>query len=342
MTGSIHKRKQEHLDFALSEKALGKNTTTGLEKYYFQHHALPEINFEDIDLTTTFFDKTLKVPYLISSMTGGAKHAESINRTLATAAEENGWIFALGSTRAMIESEQFRSSFQVRHYAPTIPIVANIGAVQLNYGITVEQCKQILEWTEADAFVLHLNSIQEVIQTEGDTNFSDLLRKIEALSRDLPVPVGVKEVGFGIDASVAKQLTNIGIDFIDVAGAGGTSWSQVEKLRSHDRVKKQAAEAFANWGNPTSECVKEVKEALPHQHVIASGGINDGHDAAKSIALGASHVGFARSILKEVMNSQEAVQEWMEVRELELKMVMFGIGADRISSLQKTNRLLER
>ncbi|MFC4402118.1 type 2 isopentenyl-diphosphate Delta-isomerase [Gracilibacillus xinjiangensis] len=339
MTDFIHKRKTEHIELSLKEEALGKGVTTGFDHYRFVHNALPEINFNHIDLFANFFGYSLKTPFLISSMTGGAELAETINRHLAIAAEERGWIFALGSTRVMTESEKYRSSFQIKRFAPSIPVVANIGAVQLNYGMTGEQCLRILEWTEADAFVLHLNSIQEIIQPEGDKDFSNLLPKIEKLVRQLPVPVGVKEVGFGIDSSVAKKLTDAGIRFIDVAGAGGTSWSQIEKLRSNEKIKKQAAEAFASWGNPTAECLIDVGEALPNQLMLASGGIRTGLDAAKAIALGASHVGFARGVLKDAITSEEAVLEWMEVRELELQMAMFGTGARSIQTLKESSRL---
>ncbi|KAB8137929.1 type 2 isopentenyl-diphosphate Delta-isomerase [Gracilibacillus oryzae] len=339
MTDSIHKRKSEHIELSLKEEALGKGITNGFDKYRFIHNALPELDFEEIDLATSFFDHSLKTPFLISSMTGGAELAETINRHLATAAEERGWIFALGSTRVMVESEKYRSSFQIKRYAPSIPVIANIGAVQLNYGMTIDHCLQILEWTEADAFVLHLNTIQEIIQPGGDTNFSCLLPKIEELVHRLSVPVGVKEVGFGIDGSVAKKLTEAGIAFIDVAGAGGTSWSQIEKLRSNEKIKKQAAEAFAGWGNPTAECLVDVGQAVPNQKKLASGGIRTGVDAAKAIALGASHAGFARGVLKDAITSIDAVLEWMEIRELELQMAMFGIGARNIQALKATNRL---
>src|SRR5699024_239611 len=180
--------------------------------------------------------------------------AEKINIHLATASEEKGWAFALGSTRALLESDKHEQSFLVRKYAKTVPLIANLGAVQLNYGYGVEQCERLVAKTEADSLVLHLNSLQEVVQDEGDVNFENLLPKIEQICRKLSVPVGVKEVGFGIDGTVAEKLYNAGIHFIDVAGAGGTSWSQVEKLRTEDPLRKAAAEAFNNWGIPTKDC----------------------------------------------------------------------------------------
>lgn len=338
---NIHQRKSEHIEHSLSEASLSKKMN-GFDRYEFRHCALPELNFSNIDIRTDFFQQSLHTPFLVSSMTGGVELAGSINRNLALAAESRGWIFSLGSTRVMLESEQHRESFQVRPFAPTIPIIANIGAVQLNYGVTTKDILRIIEWTDADALVFHLNSIQEIIQTNGDTDFSQLLRKMETVIQELDIPVGVKEVGFGIDGDLAQKLNDIGVSYIDVAGAGGTSWSQVEKLRSTDEIKKEAAEAFADWGISTSDCLELIKEKNIHNKLMASGGIKNGHDAAKAIALGAHHVGFARELLKPAMESEEAVMTWMEKRELELRMVMFGIGAGNLQELMNTDRLIKQ
>ncbi|KRG14881.1 type 2 isopentenyl-diphosphate Delta-isomerase [Lederbergia galactosidilytica] len=339
MSDSIHKRKSEHIEITLNEKVTGDHISTGFEKVSFIHNALPEIDFSEISLKTNFLDHTLKTPFLISSMTGGAALAESINRHLAEAAEQRGWTLALGSTRALIESKDHRSSFQVRKYAPNVPIITNLGAVQLNYGFGIEECQQIIEITDANMLVLHLNSIQEVIQQEGNTNFKSLLGKIEKLCQKLNVPVGVKEVGWGIDGMTAKKLTDVGIAFIDVAGAGGTSWSQVEKFRAKDKVKAEAAEAFSEWGIPTAECVISVRKQIEKQPIVASGGMRTGLDAAKAIAIGADMIGFGRSILKEATQSTEDVMRVMETRELELQMAMFGIGCSSLEELKQTDRV---
>ena len=340
MTESIHKRKSEHIRIALQEKVTGEKITTGFERVRFLHNALPEIDFKEISLETEFLGFKRKTPFLISSMTGGAELAETINRNLALAAEERGWIFALGSTRALIESKEYRSSFQVREYAPNTPIIANLGAVQLNYGFGVEECKEIIKITDADIFVLHLNSIQEVVQDEGDTNFKQLLPKIARLCEELDIPVGVKEVGWGIGGTVAEKLLDAGVAYIDVAGAGGTSWSQIERLRSQDEIKKKAAEPFTEWGIPTADCILSIREKFPDVPLIASGGIQNGLEAAKAVALGADLVGIARGILKAATQSVEEVLKEMEIRELELKMAMFGIGVATIEELQNTNRIV--
>ncbi len=342
LTNSIEQRKSEHIQITLNEKVTGKSISTGLESLTFMHNALPEIAFEEISTETEFLDFECKTPFLISSMTGGTALAETINRNLAMAAEERGWVLALGSTRALLDSDGHASSFLMREYAPTVPIIANLGAVQFNYGYGVEECRKIIEKTEADMLVLHLNSIQEVLQDNGDTNFKGLLKKIEHLCSTLEVPVGVKEVGWGIDGQTAKKLREVGIAFIDVAGAGGTSWSQVEKFRVKDPIRRAAAEAFSEWGIPTVESLRLVRAEIGNCPLIASGGMQTGLDGAKAIALGADMVGFGRSILKEATESAEDVLEVMKVREMELRMAMFGIGARTLQELKDTPRLIRR
>ncbi|QTD43295.1 type 2 isopentenyl-diphosphate Delta-isomerase [Sporosarcina sp. Te-1] len=340
MTEAIHKRKSEHISITLNEKVTGTNITTGLERVVFIHNALPEMDFDSIELNSTFVETVCEKPFLISSMTGGAAFAETINRNLAMAAEQQGWVLALGSMRALIESEHHRESFQVRKYAPNVPIIANLGAVQLNYGFGTDECRRIIEMSEADALVLHLNSIQEVIQPDGNTNFKSLLEKIEILCQALHVPVGIKEVGWGIDGETARRLCDAGVQFIDVAGAGGTSWSQVEKYRAADPIKRKAAETFSGWGIPTADSILSVRQHVGEERtVIGSGGMHTGLDAAKSIALGANLVGFGKSILHEATQSVEEVLRVMQTIELELKMAMFGIGASSLDELQQTDRV---
>src|SRR5690625_4517102 len=286
MEKDINVRKTEHIRICLEEEVEGVNKSTGLEDVSFIHNALPEIDFANISLATNFLGKPLKAPFLISSMTGGSDLATSINNNLAQAAEERGWAIALGSTRAFVESDAHAESFLIRQHAATVPLIANLGAVQLNYGYGVDECQTIIDKTEADSLVLHLNSLQEVVQDGGDLNFENLLPKIERLCKNLEVPIGVKEVGFGIDGAVAEKLYNVGIAYIDVAGAGGTSWSQVEKFRTEDPLRKAAAEAFNNWGIPTKDCIVSVREKLPKAPIVASGGMKTGVDAAKAITIG--------------------------------------------------------
>lgn len=339
MKKGINQRKTEHIRLCLTENVEGVNKSTGLEGIDFIHNALPEINFDEIDLTASFLGNELKAPFLVSSMTGGSDLATDINRNLALAAEEKGWVMALGSTRAMLESDAHKESFLIREHAPTVPLIVNLGAVQLNYGYGAEDAKRIIELTQADSIVLHLNSLQEVVQDGGDLNFKDLLPKIEEVCRHAGVPVGAKEVGFGIDGTVAEKLYNAGISYIDTAGAGGTSWSQVEKLRSKDSLKKAAAEAFNSWGLPTKECIVSVRNKLPEIPLVASGGMKTGLDAAKAITIGADVIGYARQLLQAATESKESVLRMMDQIELELKMTMFGIGAKTMAELKNTKRV---
>lgn len=334
------KRKTEHITICLNEQVEAQGITSGFEQYRFRHNALPEINFEDIDLGTSFLGANLRTPLLMSSMTGGSQLAGVINERLAKAAQRRGWSLGVGSVRAAVERRDLSPTFQVRRFAPDIPIIANIGAVQLNYGFGIEDCMTAVNITEADMLVLHLNSMQEVFQPEGDTAFSGLLKKIEELCVALPIPIGVKEVGWGIDAETARKLYQAGIAFIDVAGAGGTSWSQVEKFRGSDVVRRAAAEAFTDWGIPTASCIREVRAALPQVALIGSGGVHSGVDAAKAIALGADVVGIGRSLLTSAVDSEEALDAVLQRIELELRIAMFGIGADKISDLHHTTRLI--
>ncbi|MEK4061217.1 type 2 isopentenyl-diphosphate Delta-isomerase [Paenibacillus sp. FSL H3-0321] len=335
-------RKIEHVRLCLNEEVGGTGITSGFEHYRFRHNALPELNFDDIALRTTFLGRELRTPLLISSMTGGSKATGAINARLAEAAERRGWALGVGSVRAAVERSELAGTFHVRSIAPGIPVIANIGAVQLSYGFGVEECRRAVEIAGADWLVLHLNGLQEVFQPEGNTGFASLLQEIEKVCRTLEVPVGVKEVGWGIDGDTAVRLYNAGAAFIDVAGAGGTSWSQVEKFRSSDPVRRAAAEAFADWGIPTAECIAEVRAASPQGALIGSGGLRHGVDAAKALALGADLAGFGRNLLGPAVQSEEALDHALAQVELELRTAMFGIGAPDLAALRSNPRLIRK
>ncbi|NBD26063.1 type 2 isopentenyl-diphosphate Delta-isomerase [Paenibacillus glycinis] len=338
-------RKGEHIRICLQEQVQGTGAGPGFDGYRFRHLALPEIAFHDIDLAVSFLGRRLSAPLLISSMTGGTEETALINARLAEAAETRGWAMGLGSMRAAIENEHLASTFQMRRFAPSIPIIANLGAVQLNYGYGIDQCRRAVEMAEADALVLHLNSIQEVFQPEGNTDFRGLLRRIGEVCRLMDVPVGIKEVGWGIDAETAGVLLEAGVAFIDVAGAGGTSWSQVEKHRARDELRADAAAAFADWGTPTAACVRDIRAERPEATVIASGGLANGVDAAKAIALGADLAAYGRTLLAGAADpaagASGPLQRRMERIEFELRAAMFGIGAANIGQLRATDRLLQ-
>ena len=244
----LSSRKADHIRINL-EQDVKSAVTNGLESYHFSHEALPDLNFEDIDLTQRIFGKSVAAPILISSMTGGTPEAEKINLVLATAAQATGIAMGLGSQRAAIEHPELSRTFQVRRVAPDILLFANIGAVQLNYKYSVDQCRRAVDMIEADGLILHLNPLQEALQPEGDTRFKGLLKKIEHVCRNVGVPVIAKEVGWGISETTARRLAEAGVAGIDVAGAGGTSWSQVEMYRIQDPNLARVAACVSRLGN---------------------------------------------------------------------------------------------
>lgn len=332
----ISSRKSDHIRINL-DRDVQSGITTGLEKYRFVHNAIPEINYQDIDLGQTLFSRKLSSPILISSMTGGTAEAERINHILAAAAQEARIAMGVGSQRAAIEDHTLTKSFQVRSVAPDILLFANLGAVQLNYHYTIRECERAVEMIEADALILHFNALQEAVQPEGDKDFSGLLEKIETVCRNLPVPVIAKEVGWGFSEINCRQLANAGIAAIDVAGAGGTSWSQVEMYRAENPSQARLAAAFIDWGIPTTEAILNVKRGAPKLKIIASGGLRTGMDIAKCIALGASLGGMAGPFLKAAAISiEETLQVIREFTEV-IKVCMFMSGVSTIELLQHTH-----
>lgn len=327
-------RKSEHIRINLEEDVRSKGVSTGLERYRLPHVALPELALSEVDLSTSFLGRSLRAPILVSCMTGGVSQGHEINHRLALAAEAMGCAIGVGSQRAAVENPELERFFQLRDAAPSALVLANLGAVQLNYGYGVEQCRRAVESIQADALVLHFNPLQEALQAEGDTNFAGLLRKIEAVCSALEAPVVVKEVGWGISGAVARQLVSVGVAGIDVAGAGGTSWSEVERHRAPTTLLRRVSGTFAGWGIPTAECVREVRSVLPHTPLIASGGMLTGVDAAKAIALGANLVGFASPLLRAAAQSEEAAHELLRALVDELRISMFCTGTRTISDLQ--------
>lgn len=331
-------RKADHIKINLEEDVSSK-LTNGLENYRFLHEALPNINLDEITLDQLMFGKLVQLPLLISSMTGGTEQAATINANLAIAAQETGIAMGVGSQRAAIEDPGLASTFQVRRYAPDILLFANLGAVQLNYGFDLQECQRAVEMIEADALILHLNSLQEAIQPEGDTRFKGLLTKLERVTKNLAVPVIAKEVGWGISASTAKRLADAGVAAIDVAGAGGTSWSQVEMHRAKSVSQARIAEQFINWGIPTAESIIQVRESVPEIPIIASGGLRTGMDIAKTIALGARIGGMASPFLKVATQSEREVIELIRETGQLIRTIMFGAGVKDLTELNNPNLL---
>lgn len=330
----IEGRKREHIDTVLNEDVSSKGLTTGFENYRFDHVALPETDLDAIDTTTTLFGKRLAAPLLISSMTGGTDIARDINLRLAEAAQSLGIAMGVGSQRAGIEAPDFADTYRVRPAAPDILLFANLGAVQLNYGYTADHARRAVDMIGADALILHLNPLQEAVQTGGDRNWTGLYDRIAAVVAALDVPVVAKEVGNGISADVARRLVDIGVSGIDVAGAGGTSWSEVEAYRQTDPAVRRVAHAFAGWGIPTAESLNAVVAEAPGVPVFASGGIRSGIDAAKAIRLGAALVGMAAPTLGSALETTTAVHETMTATIEELRIAMFCTGSSDLDALR--------
>ena len=340
-------RKDDHIRINLEEDVEFKQLTTGLERYHFTHQALPEIDLAAVDASVLLFGKRLCAPILVSSMTGGTERAGLFNRRLAEAVQSKRLAMGVGSQRAALEDSEAEASFSVRAYAPDALVFANLGAVQLNYGYTVDQCRRAVELVEADALILHLNPLQEVLQPEGDSRWGGLLARIEQVCVQVGVPVIAKEVGWGISEQAARGLIDAGISAIDVAGAGGTSWSEVEKHRAPTGRQRRLAAAFREWGIPTVTSLALVQAARaeagrPDLPVFASGGIRSGQDIAKATALGADLVGLAAPFLRKAVESTESVVEEIDLLIEELRISMFASGSRNIEELRRPGVLVSK
>ncbi|HEY9750899.1 MAG TPA: type 2 isopentenyl-diphosphate Delta-isomerase [Allocoleopsis sp.] len=332
-------RKADHIRICLDEDVQCYQVTNGLERYRFTHCCLPELDRSDIDLTTQFLGKQLGAPLLISSMTGGTELAQTINYRLAAVAQHYKIAMGVGSQRVAVENPEVAPTFNVRSLAPDILLFANLGAVQLNYSYGLDQCLRVVDWLEADALILHLNPLQECVQTRGDTNFRGLLAKIATLCEKLPVPVIAKEVGNGISATMAQKLIEAGVQAIDVAGAGGTSWAKVESERATDAKQRRLGATFADWGLPTAECITTIRAIAPTIPLIASGGLRNGLEVAKAIALGADLAGLAQPFLQAACESEAALDELVEILMAEIATVLFCTGNANIEALKRSRAL---
>jgi isopentenyl-diphosphate delta-isomerase len=327
-------RKSRHLDICL-EDDVASTLDAGFSNIRLRHEALPECALEDIDLSTTLFGHRLAAPILISSMTGGTERARAINHNLAIAAERAGVVLALGSQRAALEDPSLLATYRVRDVAPRVVLFANIGAVQFNYGVGVDDALHAVESIAADGLYLHLNPLQEALQPSGDTNFRNLLPHIRELCRRSDVPIIAKSVGSGISVRTAARLLDAGVTAIDVAGAGGTSWARVEGRRAGDPKREALAESFAAWGYPTTEATAAMRAAFPGAIVFASGGIRTGVDAAKAIALGANIAGAGLPFLEPSTRSADAVSDALDIIVNGLRIAIFASGGRRPSDLRE-------
>ncbi|RPI64858.1 MAG: type 2 isopentenyl-diphosphate Delta-isomerase [Ignavibacteriales bacterium] len=333
------KRKKEHIELCLTDKVAFRSKTNGFDRYDFIHNALTEVDISNLSFQTKLFSKKIKYPFLISCMTGGTEEAENINQRLAVIAEELKIPIGVGSQRQALENKDNHHSYKViRKTAKSVPVLGNIGAAQLVKSKNLTDILSLIDMLEADAFVVHLNPLQELLQPEGDPYFVGLLKKIEKLILKSEAPVIVKEVGSGISKHTAKRLLDIGVNGIDVAGAGGTSWAGVEIIRS------KSENDFWDWGLPTSYCLREIYPLKKKYKftLIGSGGINSANDLAFAFAFGADLVASARIILQTLMkNGDDEVTKliinWFEY----LKKIMFLTGSENLTEL-KNGKIIKK
>lgn len=339
----IKQRKRDGIEIPLNNDVQAKTTSTYLEYVKLIHNALPELDYDEIDISTTFLKRKFSAPLIIDSMTGGAPEAARINGRLGELAEKYGFAMGLGSQRAGLESKELAETYSIaRKNAPNAFLIANIGGAQLAKGLSIDNIKKIIDMIQADALVIHLNPLQELIQPEGEPKYKGVFSKISEISRALDVPVIVKEVGAGISKEVAVKLEVSGVSAINVAGAGGTSWAGVEKLRaeaSNNDLKIHLGEIFWDWGIPTATSLIEVKKTVKVP-IIASGGLRNGMEIAKCIVLGASMCAMAYPFLLKAAESKEQLFNFADTVIAELKSTMFLIGAMNLSVLKSSRYIL--
>lgn len=333
----IAQRKQDHLDLCSTDQVAFKRRTNLLECVQLIHQSLPEMSLDEIDMSVELFGKRLRAPIIIASMTGGNESAAEINRTLASVAEERGYGFGVGSQRAMWGNAGAAWTYSVRELAPTTLVLGNLGVVQARE-LPTDTVTQLAREIGADALCLHLNPAQELIQAEGDRDFRGCLETFKRLAAELPLPVLAKETGNGISREVADRLKSVGIDTVDVSGAGGTSWVGVEALRAQG-VQQKLGERLWDWGVPTAASIVYAVHA--GHRAIATGGVSCGLEVANAIALGASAAGIARPVLKAFVDGGRAgVLQLLDEVERELATVMLLTGCRSIRELQAAPRLI--
>lgn len=336
---SIRQRKLDHLKSVLEDPNVDRQGHW-FDAYRLTHHALPELDLADIDSRCHFLGKPLSSPLLIASMTGG-DHPEiiQINQRLATAAEACGVAMSVGSQRIQFEHPASAESFRLRPFAPSVPLIANIGAIQLNYGFDHTHLQTAIDTLGADAIFLHLNPLQEAIQPEGNTRFSGLWDKIEQMTQRIQHPILLKEVGSGLSAQLIQQGMNRGIQGFDLAGSGGTSWSKIEQNR---QTQHQSGLTFQDWGIPTPMILEQCQAFAQQTTLIASGGVRNGVDVVKSIILGAKLAGMAAPLLQPAMISTQAVIDQLEQIKRDIRIAMFLLGVQNINELWNNRTLLSR
>jgi isopentenyl-diphosphate delta-isomerase len=339
----IKRRKREGIEIPLNENIQRRTASTYLEYVQLLHNALPEINYDQIDLSIEFLNRSFSAPLIIDSMTGGTDEAFVINKRLGLIAERYGLGMGLGSQRAGLKSDKLVESYSIaRKVAPNAFLIANIGGAQLSDGLSNSDVLKIIKMIDANALAIHLNPLQELIQPEGEPRFKGILKKISNLVNEVEIPIIVKEVGSGISADVAIKLEKSGINSINVAGAGGTSWAGIEKIRAdqhNEYLKSQLGELFWDWGIPTALSILLVSNSVKIP-VIASGGLRNGLEIAKCLILGANVCAMAFPFLKRASKSEEELEKFTQLILSEIRATMFLLGAKDVHSLKNTRYIL--
>lgn len=318
------RRKDEHLVICRDQDTRSLSDA-GWDQIRLPHRALPEIDYAHVSLETEFLGMKCRAPFLVSSMTGGSERGDLINESLARFSQQVGIPMGVGSQRAALE-QRSSGPAELRRKAPRAMLLANVGAVQLNYGVTPDDCEWLVDQLEAQAFILHANPLQEAIQSEGDRNFSDLWSKIAHLKKRLKVPVILKETGCGLDALSCRRAVEAGVDALDIAGLGGSHWGYIEGLRHASR--RELGELFRDWGIPSAQALVEARKILPPSFpVLASGGIQNGLHAAKALWLGAQMAGLAQAFLKKAFEGEKTLLDFFEVQSEALRIALFCMGA---------------
>jgi isopentenyl-diphosphate delta-isomerase len=343
MIEELIQRKSDHIDICLKNPVEAKNATTLFECINLIHNAIPELNFDSIDTSQEFLGKKFSAPILIDAITGGFSESKKINENLALAAEKLELGMVVGSQRAGLLSPSLIETYSiVRDKAPKAFIASNIGAAQLVKGFSIEDAQKCIDMIDANAFVIHINSLQELVQPNGEPNFGGLLNKIHEFSSDLNIPVIVKEVGCGISKEVATRFELAGVSAINVSGVGGTSWAAVEHYKAKslaNELKAKLGLLLWDWGIPTAASLIETRKSV-RIPLIASGGVRTGLEVAKSIALGASLAGMALPLLKPAIKSTDSLNSYLKKIIFELKSVMFVTGCRQIKDLEQIRYII--
>ena len=330
----FEKRKQDHLELAMHSSHQASECND-FETLYLIHEALPDLDFEQIDITTQRLGKRVRAPFIVSSMTAGHQHAPRINARLLQACTHQGWAMGVGSQRReLFDASAWAEWANLRREWDKVQLFGNLGIAQLIQA-EPDQVKKIIENLHADALIIHCNPLQELIQPEGTPQFKGCWKALEALVKYSPVPIVIKETGCGFSTSTLARLTNIGIDAVEISGLGGTHWGRIEGARaSKESMHAQTAFTFKDWGIRTIASTLEAVALKPKYEIWGSGGVRNGLDAAKLLALGAHSVGFAKQMLEAAMVDTEIVLARMNQIEHELKVALFCTGSQNLYHLR--------